>query len=71
MDTHNIPFDLQTLDEIPIIGEDSEDKEQPRLEETENHLDKYNIPCQINDENITIADERENPVSILMDKNRK
>ena len=56
-------------------------KEQPQLEETQNPLDQYrvgadetalaaNIPCQINYENITIAPgERENPVSILMDKN--
>ena len=66
MVTDNIPFDLPILDEIPIIGEDITDRQQPQLEETENHLDQYrvgadettlvvNTPCQINYENITIA----------------
>ena len=41
--TNIIPFDLTTLDEIPIIREESEDKEQAQLEEIEIHLDQYRV----------------------------
>ena len=79
----NIPLDLLSLDEIPIVREDSPDShpdQSNELEEIDNPLDRYRlgandsaliptIPCQINEEDITIAPgEGIKPLSILTDK---
>ena len=79
----NIPLDLRLLDEIPIVREDSPDSHPDQsndLEEIDNPLDQYRlgandialiptIPCQINEEDITIAPgEGIKPLSILTDK---
>ena len=79
----NIPIDLLSLEEIPIVREDgmSENDKSEDLEEVDDLLDQYRtgasdsvliptIPCQINEENVTIAPgEGINPVSILTDQN--
>ena len=79
----NIPLNLLSLDEIPIVREDSPDShpdQSNNLEEIDNPLDRYRlgakdsvliptIPCQINEEDITIAPgEGIKPLSILTDK---
>ena len=79
----NIPIDLLSLEEIPIVREDgmSENDKSEDLEEVDDPLDQYRtgasdsvliptIPCQINEENVTIAPgEGINPVSILTYQN--
>ena len=79
----NIPIDLLSLEEIPIVREDemSENDKSEDLEEVDDPLDQYRIgasdsvliptiPCQINEENVTIAPgEGIKPVSILTDQN--
>ena len=79
---NNIPIDLLSLEEIPILREEELDltNEADNLEEVENPLDQYRIsanesaliptiPCEINEENITVAPgEGLKPISILTDK---
>ena len=78
---NNIPIDLLSLEEIPILREEKLDltNQADNLEEVENPLDQYRIsanegaliptiPCEIN-ENITVAPgEGLKPISILTDK---
>ena len=80
----NIPADLLlSLEEIAIVREEEVSEKTDNsgdLEEDENPLDQYRvcvedstliptIPCQINEENVTIAPgEGLTPVSILTDK---
>ena len=65
---NNIPIDLLSLEEIPILREEELDltNQADNLEEVENPLDQYRIsandsaliptiPCEINEENITVA----------------
>ena len=79
---NNIPIDLLSLEEIPILREEELDltNQADNLEEVENPLDQYRIsanegaliptiPCEINEENITVAPgEGLKPTSILTDK---
>ena len=79
---NNIPIDLLSLEEIPILREEELDltNQADNLEEVENPLDQYRIsandsaliptiPCEINEENITVAPgEGLKPISILTDK---
>ena len=69
----NIPLDLPSLYEIPIVREDSPDSypdQSNNLEEIDNPLDRYRlfakdstliptIPYQINEEDITISPVKE------------
>ena len=65
---NNIPIDLLSLEEIPILREAELDltNQTDNLEEVENPLDQYRIgannsaliptiPCEITEENITVA----------------
>ena len=79
-DINNIPVDLLSLEEIPIVLEDGPVDKSNDLEEIDNPLDQYRlgandsaliptIPCQINEEDITIAPgEGIKPSSILTDQ---
>ena len=62
----NIPVDLLSLDEIPIVTENEACLETAAIDEVENPLDQYRvsanesilipvIPCQANEESITMA----------------
>ena len=78
-----IPFDLMSLDQIPIVREGNTHEEiDPidELEEGENPVDQYRvsanesaliptIPCEASEESITMAPgEGVTPISILTDK---